>query len=77
MPLYEYLCPTCHIKFEQLHPINDGAVAECPECGRSATRVLSLFASYSRGAKGEVTPVAGGGGGCPACAGGSCACAVH
>jgi len=45
MPIYEYFCPDCAVKFEELRAIKaaDG-VATCPQCaGEHAARVLSLF----------------------------------
>ncbi|HHX66240.1 MAG TPA: zinc ribbon domain-containing protein [Chloroflexi bacterium] len=77
MPLYEYVCPHCDIKFEQLRPFSKAdAPARCPECGGEDTRrALSRFASFSRGSDGSVSSV--GGGGCAGCAGGSCGSCHH
>ena len=72
MPLYEYYCPTCPQKFELLRPMSRSEEpATCPNGHPGASRVLSLFASFARGADGTVSAV-GGGGGCAACAGGHC-----
>ncbi|MFH1142075.1 MAG: zinc ribbon domain-containing protein [Chloroflexota bacterium] len=71
MPVYEYLCPNCEAKFERLRPMSNGHQARCPDCGTQAPRVLSMFATFARGAGGEMSPVAGGGYACAA--GGSCA----
>lgn len=40
MPTYEYRCPEGH-EFELFQRMSDDPVAECPECGREAERVLS------------------------------------
>lgn len=61
MPLYEYYCPTCDSKFEALRPL-----------GRRDDP-----AACPRGLRGEDGETYGVGGGCPNCAGGSCACAGH
>ena len=73
MPLYEYVCPDCDVKFEKLRPMSDGQAAPCPTCGTDSDRVLSVFAAFSQSAGGEVASVAGAG--CACAAGGACACA--
>jgi len=40
MPTYEYRCPSGH-EFEVFQRMSDAPVAECPECGEEAERVLS------------------------------------
>ena len=74
MPLYEYFCRRCEAKFELLRPMSRSeAAATCPSGHADAQRVLSLFASYSKGADGARMAIAGSGGGCAGCAGGHCA----
>jgi len=73
MPLYEYVCGECKTKFELLRSYSraDDAAA-CPGCGvERGRRMLSVFASFSRGESGELSSV--GGGGCAGCAATSCA----
>ena len=57
MPLYEYYCPHCDIKFDLLRPFSRAdAPAPCPECrGEDTKRAISLFASFSRGSDGSTT----------------------
>ncbi|MBI4202975.1 MAG: zinc ribbon domain-containing protein [Chloroflexi bacterium] len=74
MPIYEYVCPSCQLKFEKLRPMNSGTTAECPECRKESRRVLSVFSAVSLSAGGESQVVAGGG--CACSAGGVCACAT-
>jgi putative FmdB family regulatory protein len=78
MPLYEYVCPHCELKFEQLRPFsraNDPAT--CPECkGTDTKRAISNFASFSRNSDGS-TESHGGGGGCAGCAAGHCGSCGH
>ena len=78
MPLYEYVCTGCDLKFELLRPFSKAdAPAACPTCGGQDTkRVLSLFASFSKGSDGATQAVAGSGG-CASCAGGHCASCGH
>lgn len=42
MPLYEYECEVCQIKFEVLKPIAERAKAQCPGCGQLADKVMSV-----------------------------------
>jgi putative FmdB family regulatory protein len=54
MPIYEYRCPACDERFEELVRNPDVAVA-CPSCGGAeAERLLSAFA----GVGGSRTPPA-------------------
>ena len=71
MPVYEYYCRDCKIKFEALRPMGkaDAPIA-CKKCeGKRTSRVLSRFAAHSGG---KAISGAGGGGGCASCGGGSC-----
>lgn len=72
MPVYEYYCRACATKFERLRPMRAAEeTAVCPSGHPGAGRLLSLFATVTRG-DGEIQAV---GGGC-AC-GGACACGGH
>ncbi|MDD9995781.1 MAG: zinc ribbon domain-containing protein [Dehalococcoidia bacterium] len=70
MPIYEYTCTGCGLAFELRRPIasfNDRA--QCPDCGDSGERRLSL-PSLVAVADGQTQQGRGGGGGC--CGGGCC-----
>ena len=72
MPIYEYVCPDCHNKFELMRPFSQsGAPADCPICKHKAKRALSRFVCRSSSEFGTTAPVAGGGG-CAGCGGGNC-----
>jgi putative FmdB family regulatory protein len=43
MPTYEYRCPKGH-EFEKFQRMSDPPVADCPECGQEAERLLSTGA---------------------------------
>lgn len=43
MPTYEYRCPEGH-EFEKFQRMSDPPVADCPECGKEAERLLSAGA---------------------------------
>jgi putative FmdB family regulatory protein len=67
MPIYEYLCPKCGLKFELLRAMSQaGEDAPCPGCGQSAERVLSPFSRSSEG-----SPLSGGDS-CSSCSTTSC-----
>lgn len=40
MPIYEYECQNCGIKFERKQSIHEDPVKECPECKGQTRRVL-------------------------------------
>jgi len=73
MPIYEYACPACGLRFERLRPMSRAdEVALCPEGHEGARRVPSLFASFSRESNGAATAIAGTGPSCSGCTSGSC-----
>ncbi len=73
MPVYEYHCPDCSIKFEKLTSLSRAhEQPPCPNChGGNSEKLLSSFASI-RGAGDGGAPSASSGGGCAGCSGGSC-----
>ena len=73
MPIYEYICSDCDLKFELLRVLSQASeAASCPQCHDSAERVLSTFASFSKDEGGLTAPIAGGGSSCATCGGTSC-----
>ena len=40
MPLYEYRCEDCGVRFERRQHINDEPVKVCPECGGTVHRLI-------------------------------------
>ncbi|MBN1287403.1 MAG: zinc ribbon domain-containing protein [Anaerolineae bacterium] len=40
MPLYEYRCEDCGVRFERRQKFSDEPVTLCPECGGSVHRVI-------------------------------------
>lgn len=79
MPIYEYVCRECDVKFSQLRPMSQAdKPATCTKCGSSTTsRAISLFSAISKGSNGERRCVSGGGGGCGSCGGGHCGTCNH
>jgi putative FmdB family regulatory protein len=76
LPLYEYVCDRCEMKFEALRPVSRmDEPAPCPKGHGESQRVMSRFAALTKDAFGEAEPV-GGGGGCGGCAGG-CTCGAN
>ena len=45
MPTYDYECPKGH-RFERFQKMSDDPVAECPECGAEARRLISGGAGF-------------------------------
>lgn len=73
MPIYEYFCPDCNLKFELLRPINQSnEVASCPRCHGNTERILSSFNALSENTKGESIPI-GGSTSCSTCSALGCA----
>ena len=72
MPIYEYVCPACEVKFELLRPFSQSSeAASCPSCHQSAERILSIFACFSIDGVGLTHPI-GGGTPCASCDAASC-----
>lgn len=40
MPLYEYECRVCGVRFERMQHFNDEPVRTCPECGGQVQRLI-------------------------------------
>ena len=40
MPLYEYLCQACGLRFERRQPFSEAPVKTCPECGGDVVRLI-------------------------------------
>lgn len=40
MPLYEYKCKECGVRFERRQSVNDEPVKVCPECGGEVYRLI-------------------------------------
>jgi putative FmdB family regulatory protein len=40
MPLYEYQCEHCGVRFERLRRKRDADIEECPECGGQVRRLI-------------------------------------
>jgi putative FmdB family regulatory protein len=73
MPIYEYFCSECGLKFELLRPLSQAdKEALCPQCHKNAERKFSAFSCYSKSDSGFPTPVAGAGGSCSGCSASSC-----
>jgi putative FmdB family regulatory protein len=48
MPLYEWECLACDLRFEELASVSQGRLERaCPGCGRMSPRVISTFAIAS------------------------------
>ena len=73
MPIYEYCCAKCNHKFELLRSFDRAKEdASCPRCRQPAKKILSRFASFSKGDNGESVPIAGTSSSCGSCSATSC-----
>ena len=71
MPIYEYICPACQSRFEQMRPMSQSEEeAACPKCGKPAGRAISRFACLARDETGYTAPI--GGSSCGGCSSSSC-----
>ncbi len=71
MPIYEYVCPSCDLKFELLRPLSQANErVSCPQCQHEAQRILSTFASFSKSESGLTSSI--GGSSCGSCGATSC-----
>lgn len=69
MPIYEYLCNDCGVKFDAFRSMKeaDEPIA-CKNChGRNTKRALSVFFASSDGRS-----ITSSQNGCPSCSGGNC-----
>jgi putative FmdB family regulatory protein len=71
MPIYEYICDDCGVRYERI-VMNGNTKITCPKCASGKHTIqLSVFAAPANGNKsssGSSTPSSGG------CCGGSCGC---
>lgn len=76
MPIYEYACPKCKSKFEQLLPISKSEdVADCPKCKAPSKRAISRFISRAKDDLSYLNHMpasSGGGNSCGSCSSGNC-----
>jgi len=79
MPIYEYRCPDCGTKFEELRPHSRAEEdAPCPTCCKPAPRALSRFRSKVERdlsdymGMAESAAKSGGGSSCAGCSSSNC-----
>ena len=71
MPIYEYHCSVCEVRFDKMRPISRAdEPAPCPTCQLLAGRCASVFAAH--GSDGRAL-AGSNGGGCASCATHNCA----
>ena len=49
MPVYEYECSTCHVRFDRKQRFDDEPIAICPQCQNKARRILHSVPIFFRG----------------------------
>ncbi|HEC35235.1 MAG TPA: zinc ribbon domain-containing protein [Anaerolineae bacterium] len=55
MPLYEYECKTCGVRFERMQRFTDDPVRVCPECGGEVRRLIQPIGIIFKGSGFYVT----------------------
>ena len=55
MPLYEYQCEECGVRFERRQSFSDDPVEICPECGGSVHRLIQPVGIVFKGSGFYVT----------------------
>ena len=55
MPLYEYQCQDCGMRFERMQHMNDEPVKVCPECGGEVHRLIQPVGVIFKGSGFYVT----------------------
>jgi len=73
MPIYEYQCSECNMRFETKRAMSQATEgATCPHCGRNAFRILSRFVRHSGGEVYFAGATEAKGSSCSSCSSGSC-----
>ncbi len=70
MPIYEYECPKCGKRFEEI--VFGSDVPACPACGSTDTRKLLSCASFHVPGGAPSGASSSGGKSCSGCSGGNC-----
>jgi putative FmdB family regulatory protein len=55
MPVYEYECEQCGVRFERLQRMSEAALTECPECSGHVHRVMQPVGVIFKGSGFYVT----------------------
>ena len=65
MPLYEYQCQECSVRFERIEKVSEPTDGLCPECGAVAHRLIGAPALQFKGSGWYVTDYGKGSGSQP------------
>ncbi|HUE76242.1 MAG TPA: zinc ribbon domain-containing protein [Chloroflexota bacterium] len=55
MPIYEYKCGACEVRFERRQSFQDDPIRECPDCGGETRRLLHAAGIIFKGSGWYVT----------------------
>jgi putative FmdB family regulatory protein len=58
MPLYEYQCDSCGVRFERIQKFSDPLATECPTCGGVVRKLISSPAIQFKGSGFYITDYA-------------------
>lgn len=62
MPLYEYQCTECGVRFERHQSFKDEPITTCPECGGEVRRLIGPVGIVFKGKGFYITDHKGSGG---------------
>jgi len=49
MPLYEYICDRCNLKFDRILSGSSDEKIKCPKCGKTARRLMTTLMKSGKG----------------------------
>ena len=55
MPIYEYMCDECGVRFERMQAVTEDPVQVCPECGGQVRKLIQPVGIIFKGAGFYVT----------------------
>jgi len=74
MPIYEYVCDDCGVRYERI-VMNQKQAITCPKCASAKHTIqLSVFATANGGSNGASAKSSTSSGGGGSCCGGGCGC---
>lgn len=62
MPIFEYRCDECNLKFEEFRSLSNTKPVQCPNCESEQTS--KLFSTFASCGVGDLTNIGSGSSGC-------------
>jgi putative FmdB family regulatory protein len=54
MPLYEYFCDSCQVRFEEITSLSNGEKGICPQCPKCEKNTRRLISRFAVGGQGDL-----------------------